>query len=453
WDPQYSTTEGYTVLANSMELYDGFEHRALGNLKQYTFDVSSYLAENTGELWLLFTDATPSNGWGPYLQNISLFTGSPITFEETLEPPVDASNASVYAMFQTNGGEAEKEYLYDNSASGPSNRGHRFADGNGSLTYRFDLPDDVDDAKLTVDMANNFIVSLSGPTGVTRYAAMTVGSADENDYLIDDGGSTPGGDYRFADGQSYMLYQFDLPDDIDSAIAQIHVGNEFVIEAASGTGGDFQVEMDWVAESGEETHDNSNLDYYSVDLTPYLTGNTSNIVQIRLSDGVPADGWGPYLKSIVIVNQEGSGETAFEEVMNSMEMYGVDIHNESNKQYYTIDLSSVLENNPNKEAFVKFTDASTGDGWGPGVFWMAVYSGEIDIQSDRLVFNDLKTTLGDPDIFGVNMLHRRYALDPGKTLSEIAFPAQPETDDSHVYLLAATLDAGGTAVGDWMLHP
>ncbi|MBN2326097.1 MAG: hypothetical protein JXR73_03010 [Candidatus Omnitrophica bacterium] len=453
WDPEYSTTEGYTVLANSMDLYDGFEHRALGNLKQYTFDVSPFLAENTGELWILFTDATPSNGWGPFLQNISLFTGSTMTFEETLEAPVDASNATVYAMFQTDGGEAEKDYLYDNSASGPSNRGHRFADGAGSLTYRFDLPDDASDAKLTIDMANNFIVSLSGPSDVVRYAAMSVGSADENDYLIDDGGSIPGGDFRFADLQTYMIYQFDLPDDIDSAIAQVHVGNEFVIEVASGAGGDFQVEMDWVAESGEETHDNSNLDFYSIDLSPYLIDNSSNIVQIRLSDGVPADGWGPYLKSIVIVNQEGSSdEDTFVEVMNSMEMYGADIHNESNKQYYTIDLSSVLENNPNKEVFVKFTDASTGDGWGPGVFWMAVYSGEIDIQSDRLVFNDLKTTMGDPDIFGVNMLHRRYALDPGKTLSEIVFPSQPVTDDSSVYLMAATLNDGGTSVGDWMLH-
>jgi hypothetical protein len=31
------------------------------------------------------------------------------------------------------------------------------------LTYRFDLPDDVSEAQLTVDMANNFVVSLSGP--------------------------------------------------------------------------------------------------------------------------------------------------------------------------------------------------------------------------------------------------------------------------------------------------
>ena len=81
-----------------------------------------------------------------------------------MEPVVDTSEANVYAMFQTNGGEDESPYLYDNSGSGPSNRDHRFADGAGSITYRFDLPDDVTDAQLTVDMANNFVVSLGGPT-------------------------------------------------------------------------------------------------------------------------------------------------------------------------------------------------------------------------------------------------------------------------------------------------
>lgn len=451
WDPDASTTEGYTVLANSMTLYDGFEHRALGNLKQYTFDVSPYLAENTGELWILFTDATPSNGWGPYLQNISLFTGEAVTFEETLQTPVDASKATVYAQFQTDGNAEEKKYLYDNSGSGPSNRGHRFADGNGSITYRFDLPDTVTDAKLTVDMANNFVVSLSGPTGVVRYQSMTVGSADEKSFLIDEGNSIPGSDYRFADGNSYMIYQFDLPDDVSTAFAKIHIGNQFVIEAAAGTSGEFQVEKNWVAETGQETRDNSNLNYYSINISKYLTNNPQKIVRFRFSDGLPTDGWGPYLKSIVITNKEGEGQSVFEPVLNAQEMFGEDIRNEYNKRFYTIDLAPTLANNPTREVFVKFTDGSTGDGWGPGIFWMAVYSGELDLQSDRLVIDGLKTTAGDPNNYGAGLLHRRYALNAGKTLTEIAFPSL-DTSGNKVYLLAATLNADGTPVGDWMLH-
>ncbi len=450
WDPNASTTEGYTVLANSMELYDGFEHRSLGNLKQYTFDVTPYLQENTGELWVLFTDATPSNGWGPYLQNITLFTGETRVFEKTLDVSVDSSNADVYAMFQTDGNEEEANYLYDNSASGPSNRGHRFADGNGSLTYQFDLPDDVQEAKLTVDMANNFVVSLSGPSDVIRYDSMTVGTADENDYLIDEGGSIPGSDFRFADGNNYMVYQFDLPNDISTALANIHVGNQFVIEVASGENGEFQVKKDWVAESGEETTDNSNLDFYLINISSYLSNNPENIVRIRLSDGIPTNGWGPYLKSIVIVNKEESGENTFEEVLNSMDMFGEDIHNESNKDYYTIDLSSQLENNPGNEVFVQFTDASTGDGWGPGVFWMAVYSGELEILTDRNVFENLKTVEGLPENGGLTLLNRRYALDTEKTLSEIALPS-PESDNN-VIIFAATLNSAETSVPNWMIY-
>ncbi len=452
WDPNASTTDGYTVIANSMELYDGFEHRALGNLKQYTFDVSSFLAANTGDLWILFTDATTSNGWGPYIQNISLFTGTPQSFEETLQPVIDTTNATVYASFLTNGDEAEKNYLYDNSGSGPSNRGHRFADGSGSLTYHFDLPDDVSDAKLTMDMANNYVVSLSGPSDVVRYSSMNVGTADENSYLIDEGGSIPGGDYRFADGTAYMIYQFDLPDDVTEAVAQIYIGNEFVIEVAPGTDGEFQVEKDWVAETGEETHDASNLDIYNIGISKYLTNNPQKIVRIRFSDGVTTDGWGPYLKSINIVNKTESGETEFQEVMNSMATYGEDIHNESNKKYYTLDLSSMLSDNASKEIYVKLTDGSTGDGWGPGIFWMAVYSGDLDIQTDQLVFDGLKTTLGEPTSYGVDLLYRRYSLNAGKTLQEIAFPRQPTVESDKVYVLAATLNSAGTAVEEWMLH-
>jgi len=451
-DPDYSTTEGFTVLANSMEIHDGFEHRSNENLKQYQLDVTPFLADNTGELYILLTDATTSNGWGPDLKSITLFTGETTTFEGTLEPVIDDSQADVYTMFQTDGNDEEKKYLYDNSGSGPSNRAHRYADGSGSITYLFDLPDDADNAKLTVDMANNYSVSLSGPSDVMRYDNVSIGSAEESDYLVDDGNSIPGDYYRFADGNSYMIYQFDLDDDLTEAFAQIHIGNQFVIEVASGTDGDFDIEQDWVWDTGEEVRDNSNLDYYTVDLAKYLSGNPENIIQFRFSDGMPEDGWGPYLKNIMIVNKVGEGDNEFHEVMNAMETYGEDIHDEYNKQYYTIDLSTMLENNPTKEVFVKFNDASTGDGWGPGIFWMAAYSGELAIQSDKLVFSDLKTTAGDPEKIGAGLLYRRYTLDAGKTLSKIVFPSQPADENDKVYLLSYTLVESNTPVADWMLH-
>jgi hypothetical protein len=442
-DPGVSTTEGYTVVADSMALYDGFEHRALGNLKPYEIDLAPFLARGTGEVYLLFTDGTTSNGWGPFIQQVLLYSGTAKSFEGALEPSVDASQATVHAQFRTST-DAEKPYLYDNSGSGPSNRGHRFADGSGSITYRFDLPNDVTQAKLALDLANNFVVSLSGPSDFVRYHSVAAATADEKTYLIDDGGSITGGDFRFADGNAYMIYRFDLPDEVTVAFARIRVGNQFVIEAASGESGDFVLEKDWVVETGQETRDNGNLDYYYVDLARHLANNPSKIVRLRLSDGLPSDGWGPYLTSIAIQNRKDTGETVFTKVLDAQALFGEDIRNEYNKGYYTVDLGTILTGNPNKEFFVRFTDGSTGDGWGPGVFWMAVYSGELGIQSDELVFDGLKTTMADPVNYGAGLIHRRYPVNPGKTLSAVAFPAQPQDESNRVHLLAATL-AGPTA--------
>jgi hypothetical protein len=444
-DPQVSTTDGYTMVANSMTIYNGFEHRSLGNLKLYEFDLAPFLAQGTGELYILFTDATPSNGWGPYIQNINIYTGTNRIFANTFAPALVTNQATVYAEFLTDGGAAEKPYLYDNSGNGPSNRKHRFADGSGSLTYRFDLPDSVTDAKVTVDMANNFIVSLSGPMSITRYAQMTPGS-NEKDYLIDDGNSVLGGNFRFADGSAYMVYQFDLPDDVTTAVAQISVGNQFVIEIASGTDGEFVKARDYVAETGNEIRDNSNFQVYEFKLDSYLPNNPRKIVRIRLSDGQPADGWGPYLTSINVVDRGDTGQPAFQPVLNSMTLFGVDVHNELNKGYYTIDLSPVLKaNNPKKEVYLKFTDASTGDGWGPGIFWMAAYSGSLQIQSDGSVFAGLKAMNGEPEGFGVNVLHRRYPLNSAKTLKEIVLPQQSTVVAGKTYLMAATLNPAAPA--------
>jgi hypothetical protein len=202
--------------------------------------------------------------------------------------------------------------------------------------------------------------------------------------------------------------------------------------------------MDWVAESGEETTDNSNLAVYDIDLTPHLLNNPTKVVRLRLSDGVPSNGWGPFLRGIVIQNTAETAEAVFTTVLEAQTLFGEDIRNEHNKRYYTVDLAAVLQNNPDKVFFVKFTDGSTSDGWGPGIFWMAVHTGPITVQSDRLVFNDLKTTLGDPETYGAGLLHRRYPLNASKTLSTITLPSQPTTEANQVFLLAATLNAATT---------
>jgi hypothetical protein len=438
-DPNISRTEGYTELASSMEIY-GVDHHALGNLKEYEFDVSQYLATGTGELYVLLTDGSTSDGWGPYVQRIRLFEGVARNFEERLAPVVDTSEATVYANFQiasTN----ETPFLFDNSGSGPSNRGHRFADGSGSLTYRLNLPDNVTDAKMTVDMENNFVVSIAGPASGTSFGKFTANTETEATYLIEAPGTATQPSARFADAGAYMIYEFNLPDTVTTAYARVQVGNQFVISAAAGAEGEYTELKNYVAETGNEIRDNSNMDFYTVNLTPFLTSNPAKVVRIKLTDGVPADGWGPYLRSIEVVDSETSGALNYTEVLNSQTMFGEDLHNEANRNYYMVDLSTVLtNNNPTREVNIRFTDGSTSDGWGPSLYWMAVYSGEIDIHTDTLVFPALKTTLGDPAIRPVGLLARNYPLDASKTLTAIQLPEHPEDQNSQVYLLAATLN-------------
>ena len=443
-DPAVSTTEGYTKLASSQEIY-GVDHHSLGNLKEYEFDVTPYLASGTGELWVLLTDGSTSDGWGPYVQRIRVFEGEALNFEERLQPTIDASGATVYADFQiasTN----ETPFLYDNSGSGPSNRGHRFADASGSLTYRFNLPDDVTDAKMTVDMENNFVVSLAGPAAAgTSYGKFTANTESEATYLIEAPGTATQETARFADAGAHMIYEFDLPDTAATAFARVRVGNQFVISAAAGAAGEYVTLKDYVAETGIEVRDRSNEDIYTVDLTTFLVNNPSKVVRIRLTDGVPTDGWGPYLRGIEVLDSESAGALNFTEVLNSQTMFGEDFHNEANRNYYTIDLSSVLtNNNPGREVNIRFTDGSTFDGWGPSLYWMSVYSGEIEIHTDSLVFPNLKTTAGDPASRPVGLMSRNYPLDPSKTLTAIQLPEHPGDQSSRVYLLAATLNPATT---------
>jgi hypothetical protein len=149
------------------------------------------------------------------------------------------------------------------------------------------------------------------------------------------------------------------------------------------------------------------------------------------------------------VDSATSGALNYTEVLNSQTMFGEDLHNEANRNYYTIDLSSVLtNNNPTREVNIRFTDGTTSDGWGPSLYWMAVYSGEIEIHTDSLVFPLLKSTTGEPTLQPVGLLARNYPLDASKTLTKIQLPEHPEDQTAQVYLLAATLNAGSTSGGE-----
>jgi len=435
-------TNGWTILANSSVMY-GFSQHNLANLKEYTFDVSAQLADQTGYIYVLFTDATPNDGWGPYIQRVRLYSGTPVYFTQRIDPVVNTAGATVYAMFDV-GTTNETPYLYNNSGSGPSNRGHRYADGGGTITYKFTLPADTTNAKLTMDLANNFTVGLRGPADpVVTYASFTPTTDAETNYIFDADGSNgtdPG--HRFMDGNSYVIYQFALPAGTSNAVAHMNIGNEYLIKMRAGTDGD------WTTEAAQ--YNQAAQAFLDVDVSKYLSNNPAKIFQIWIGDTSTQDGWGGNLYFMSIINHE---ELGFQTVLNAQSILGFDDHNEYDKGYYTVDLSSVLSNNPTKTVYMQLGDASPADGWGGGIFWMAAYTGTIDIQADRRVFSGLKNTpTGLPQLNygGLAVVDRQIALDPTKTLSSIVLPPKPtdwSTTNSLVYLLAATLTAPPPSLG------
>src|SRR5512137_113816 len=77
-----------------------------------------------------------------------------------------------------------------------------------------------------------------------------------------------------------------------------------------------------------------------------------------------------------VVGLMKEGEFDFTEVLNSEAMFGSDVHDGSNRQVYEVDLGPWLQDNPNRKIQVRFTDGTTGDGWGPQVFKVLVTQGQ-----------------------------------------------------------------------------
>ena len=117
----------------------------------------------------------------------------------------------------------------------------------------------------------------------------------------------------------------------------------------------------WTTEAEELSDTGSPVIFLDVDASKYLTNNPAKIFQVRIGDSTPAGGYGGFLVSVSILNHLDTAD--WQSVLSSQSLFGWDVHSSLNKGYYTLDLSSVLSNNPTKEVFVKLTDGSTGDGW------------------------------------------------------------------------------------------
>ncbi len=440
----------YTEVLNSMDMFGEDVHDS-SNRDVYEVDLTSFLETIPDNIiHVRFTDGTPSDGWGPSIWNISIFSGEMVRYEDLPTPNLNDENAEILADFRTNT-DAEDEYLIDHQSS-LSGAGHRYADGDGYFIYEFDFEEDLTEAKALINMEGDFVTSISTNRDMETVLDFQPGGDRDEEYIFEDNGSANAGSFRFVDGSGSLSYILDLPDDLTEATLNINMQNNFVVSLAG-----YFIEYEEVLNSmemfGEDIHDGSNNDVYSIDLSSYLEDNDPNEIFVLFEDGTPDDGWGPAIFNISVTTG-GAGD--YTEILTADEVFAdslipYDGTHTRNKDYYDVDLTPFLGQNESNSLALRFTDGNTDNGWGPGVFRILVYTGELSVQHDSLAMAGLDTTNGlpsDAHPWGVNLFSRAYPVDSDRTLESATLPEM----DQNVFLFAATLEGTTTSVNEWSLY-
>ena len=125
----------------------GWPDKGITNMAPYYFDLSPLLP--TSNIYVRLADAVTSTGWGSLSFN-ALITkrGYPAFFGGGNEP-------------DSSGLWGDQQFLFTKTASSDRLNNGRFADGNSSFSYKFDLPDEEDDCTLHTRINGNFLMGIS----------------------------------------------------------------------------------------------------------------------------------------------------------------------------------------------------------------------------------------------------------------------------------------------------
>ena len=241
--------------------------------------------------------------------------------------------------FHSNNTDAETVYLYEDNSSAMDN-GHRYADGNASWIYKFDLDNAVTKGTLTMDIGGNYVVDISrdginwsnaayangnlnrrteisnisgwltNNSSKTIYVRFKDGSTQDgngpslfqlsistessgvnlvtpsysdNQYIIQNTGNIDN-DHRFADGNSTVIYKFDLADSVTAATMQLDIAGEFNVDVSKDG-------VNW----GNYAYSNSNSARHieNCNIAGALTNNPDKTIYVRFSDRTTNNGYGP----------------------------------------------------------------------------------------------------------------------------------------------------------------
>ncbi|WP_020580268.1 GxGYxYP domain-containing protein [Actinopolymorpha alba] len=120
--------------------------RNTSNRQVYEFDISAFAGGE--KVYFRMQDSQPSDGWGGALHQLTL-----------------KADGTVVADFAI-GTDTERGVLFDRGGAGfkpqtPTEDSHRFADGNSYFIYELSVPAGARQLTLSLDMFNQFLVSVS----------------------------------------------------------------------------------------------------------------------------------------------------------------------------------------------------------------------------------------------------------------------------------------------------
>lgn len=300
----------FQEVLNSFAIY-GQDYHSGGNRKIYSVDLATWLADNPSHtLQVKFTDGSTADGWGPQVFNVVVYTGQVVHYQQRQAAAIDASKATVFADFLTDGGAQEKNYLLEESSVAPSGQGHRFADGNGYMMYEVKLPTGTQKAKAALNINGNFVVS-AGPGGGEETLLSIVPNVDDEvnnvpkPFVLQITGSAleDRPNSRFMDGTSVLTYELSLPADLIDATLKLDMWNNFVVQLSKDGGTTYSTVLNSRQIFGKDVHDGSNRAVFSVGLYDWLQDNPAKKLRVRFTDGSTSDGWGPQVFKVAVTRR------------------------------------------------------------------------------------------------------------------------------------------------------
>ncbi len=350
-----------------------------------------------------FSEAPEKTSEDAYSWTVTLPAGAEHTISYGYAQPMDLTTVNLL-RFECNDSPKERSYLYEerNTKARQDDRNidsYRAIEGEGYAIYRLEFPAGVSRADLRVEVSSNILVSLAadeqGKPGAFQ-AAVEVEPQGETRYYDDEDSYKQ--EKYYLDLSPYLAKQkivyVKFENKVQTAKRKAHVFGLTAYrlpEGFSSRGRDYMAEV--TRKSAENARkqrmtllhfpaDNSAQErgfiyedhgsaMFEQDAFRFMDADHSIIYRLEVPYGLSNAELILDIANNFVVSlaADRDGKPAeFKVVSRSAELFGKDLHDQSNRDRYHFDLSSFLADNPKRTVYVKLEDGSKTDGWGPSLW-------------------------------------------------------------------------------------